>query len=405
MNSLLALLSLVSAAHASSVSVTFCANYGVNYTDASASVGDDYFPSNTDKLARGARVKVIRNSDGVEVFNNYATSGANDNCTAGMTLDTALTYTVKIVADANVDGTNYVVVRNSATGNVWAGTVLSAYSPPGGGETKQITTALHEAWNVAAAAGWANHYRSGGMTGKTYEFRTGTSVGNSFQENGGSPFIYIQNDTYKYIVVHEMGHEVAFYANGSALGATTSNYSAAMDGCDTGTGAAHLFNTKEYQAAAMNEGLANWYAEITFNDTSSTECYYYRSSIDWDLDGSYVDDSVYIGCEQGPYGPPGSSSPIDYAKYLGDYCLATGQSNNRATQYDWMRFLWDLSTDQGLSSIEILNIWDGANAQSWTTSGNGTGAGYPATELRNSANALGLLTEWDNEDNLNGVHR
>lgn len=38
--------------------------------------------------------------------------------------------------------------------------------------------------------------------------------------------------------------------------------------------------------------------------------------------------------------------------------------------------------------------------------GDGSGsAGYPSYELRDAANTNSVLTEWDNEDNVNGVHR
>ena len=89
--------------------------------------------------------------------------------------------------------------------------------------------------------------------------------------------------------------------------------------------------------------------------------------------------------------------------YLGDWC--TGTLTNRGTEWDWLRFLWDLDTDAGVSTTTIFDIYDSANPNSWNATGDGTGSAYPATRLRDAANTAGVLTEWDAWDSYNGVER
>ena len=82
-----------------------------------------------------------------------------------------------------------------------------------------------------------------------------------------------------------------------------------------------------------------------------------------------------------------------------------GTLTNRGTEWDWLRFWWDLTTDQDVYCTDCMDIWNTANPDTWNASGDGSGSNYPATRLRNAANTEGFLTEWDNEDYLNGVYR
>ncbi|MEZ4240399.1 MAG: hypothetical protein R3F59_30445, partial [Myxococcota bacterium] len=171
----------------------------------------------------------------------------------------------------------------------------------------------------------------------------------------------------------------------------------------------HDLNSKEYQKAAAMEGFASFYAELAFNDDSTNaDCYYHHSGEDWNLNSSTLDDDHDPSCDLGPYDYPGATSPIDEYDYLGDYCLATGASDNRATQYDYMRFFWDLHTKSpSLTFDQIAEVWDGSDPQSWAKNGtpDNTTAGNPAYELVQAATALGYDTTWTTYDSLNGVQR
>lgn len=121
-----------------------------------------------------------------------------------------------------------------------------------------------------------------------------------------------------------------------------------------------------------------------------------------------------VSCQTAP-------SNANFPDYLGHQC--SGTLTNRATEYDWLRFFWDLDYDQGLSTTTIYTIWDWANSDNWHASGDGwdtyststpcsiwTGSAYmppswPSGRLRCAADTAGYLTEWDAEDAANGVHR
>jgi hypothetical protein len=105
---MLALL-LLPEARASQYLVKFCAEYSIDFDDADASVGDDYFISNdTDRPARGAMVRVRRNSDNFDMYYNYTSwDGATPGCTGTLVLDSGDSYQVSMQSRALVNG-NYV---------------------------------------------------------------------------------------------------------------------------------------------------------------------------------------------------------------------------------------------------------------------------------------------------------
>ncbi len=389
---------------AAAASVVFCANYQVDYADALADLHDDYFTDNNDKKARGVRIRYIRNSDGAW-GEEWATEGINGNCTKTLNLSPWESHQIRIYSEAYVDSINKIKVVSNATGSFWYSVVLAAYTPPLSGETKTITTsATHEAWNIAAAAGWASHIHNGGVTGETFLFRSGAS-GNSFQLDGsGNPYISIQSDRYKFIIVHEMGHWMTYAANGHTSGTIGGNSGASGDGLCPG-GLSNVFNSKEYQKTSVMDGYASFYAAVAFNNADLGEnCYYYRSGVDWDGDPGTAH-SAMISCELGPYPYPGTGS-IAVHDYLGYYCLATGESNNRSTMYDWIRFSWSMVANEGWGYADLLDVLNRADPHSWNTSGNGTGSGYPATELLDATSFSSALEDsWLDQAGPHGADR
>jgi hypothetical protein len=128
--------------------------------------------------------------------------------------------------------------------------------------------------------------------------------------------------------------------------------------------ASHRFNTKESQSAAASEGIASFYAAMAFNnDTTETDCEIQKADRDWDLDGTRGEashDPEVFSCETSFSLGAGASpeSSVVGGDYLGSECIASGYSNNRATQFDYLRAFWDLRTGQSISFPTIVALWD-----------------------------------------------
>lgn len=383
-------------AHAATYNTLFCFDYGVDFDDASTSVGDDYWTSNSDKTARGARVQVTRLADSTDVYDDYTDyNGTYAGCTSFIGLDSNAYYRVRIFSEAEVGGNYVEVYDDDSTENLYFWEAEKAYKPTSP-EIRLHTTPVAEHWNIAAAAGYSQYRRRGGLTGETYilynEFCSGSS--GSCTKSSGKMYISDYGDDRKYIIVHEMGHALGIFKNGAS---TSFSYSATLDNCYTDSGRSHEIVSKEYQSAAANEGWAHFYAAVIFNNDGASSCgFEYYKSVDFDLDSS--NDDRTISCEGRPN--PGIGDGYDY---LGDWC--NGTLTNRGTEYDWLRFWWDFTTDQDVYFTQCADIWDTADPNDWNATGSGTGSDYPSSRLRDAADTEGYLTEWDAEDNLNGVHR
>ena len=388
---------MTSEAMATTYSVRFCAKANIFYDDVDSSVGDDHWTDNAvDQLLYGARVRVQRNSDGLDVYYDYTSySGTYIGCTPLLNLSSTENYAVKVYSEAYVNG-NYVTVRDNSSSDTRYNFILSSYYTPTASKTEQITTNQGNAWNITAASAFALSRFWAGLSGKTFTFY------NSQNENcSGSCLylgkVYLSTDgaDSKYIITHEMGHAVAYHTNGGF--SANSSYVATLDNCYTVSTRSHEMVSKEYNSSAANEGIAHFYAAITWNSPSYSDCQFeYYKTVDYDLDSNLDDQTT--GCECEPNDGIG-----DCYDYLGDIC--SGTLANRGTEYDWLRFFWDMKTDQALSVSEIFGIWDEAHPWTWNQDDSGSSSDDPAVRLRDAANTLGFLTEWDNEDNLNGVHR
>lgn len=373
--------------------VNFCAKYSVDFEDASSGVLDDFWTNNTDKAARGVRIKVESNSDpDPPVYYDYTDyTGVNEGCTGVLTLSSTDSYLVRIYSEALVGG-NYIYVRNNPTNDQRFYTTIYSAFVPSQDESIDIDTPIGRHWNIAAAAGYTQYRRRGGLTGETYILYDEECDGGGSCNDGGE--IYLSPDVgavRKYVIAHEMGHALAAELENGTY--ANFDYTASLGGCYTVATRDHEINSKEYQSAAANEGFAHFYSAVVFNDDTETDCHVeYYKTVDWDLDGT-VDDQT-TDCESGP---------VNGADYLGDSCIGT--ITNRGVEYDWLRFWWDLTTDEGVYFTDCGHIWDRANPWSWNATGDSTGLNYPATRLRDAADTEGFLTEWDAKDNFNGVHR
>jgi hypothetical protein len=80
----------------------------------------------------------------------------------------------------------------------------------------------------------------------------------------------------------------------------------------------------------------------------------------------------------------------------------TGTLVNRSTQYDWLRFWWDMYTDQDIAPRDLADIYDDMNPQSWDEDGStGTTDDDPIVRLEVSCDAShnDVVSAWDTEKN------
>lgn len=363
------------------VNVKFCFKYAVNYDDASASAGDDFWNNNNDRPARGAYVQVLQNGVG-----HIGPVSESDGCTGNLSMTAGNPYAAIINSRAFV-GTNEIRVYDDPTTPDGYSQNFNGTVPSSSG-TITLTTGLHNAWNIAAAAGFAQSKRRGGLSNKTYTFyNTTCPSGSGSCASGGNIYMSGDGGNSKYIIIHEMGHDLLRKKNGDQ--GVSFSYSGTSDApCDESSGE-HSMTSEEYQSAAVSEGWAHFYAATVFNDDSQTDCgFFYYKNVDMDGINGW-DASRIISCETG-------------TDHLGDYC---GGATDYSTEVDWLRFLWDATTDHGLTFNNLAGIWDAAEPHNWNSTTTGSSSNDPEARLTAAAAAAGFATEWNADYTVNGVHR
>lgn len=423
---------------ATSYNVRFCMEWDVQFDDTDPSPKDDYFNTNDPEPALGAYYEV-KTTGGIPVAAGYAAeSGTQQGCTTEMTLNSSMAYDVKVFSKTNIGGNTVVLYDEDTTPALFSEVLWNDWSPTGSGTQKRDTVTLGGWVNIIGAASWALHRNDSGMTGKTYIIYAvgeydlddndipkppctgGSGTGYATQNDCGKIWIGTSTSDERYIVAHEMGHRVARFANGDMV--ANSNYfleppevpdsSPVVHYCDYEEAAAgHAMVSAEYQSAAVNEGIAHAFAAFAFNNSSQLDCwFYYYKELDWDNDQT-LDLSVgWVDC-QGANQCTGSAGTCDSGvadeNYLEDQCYisATFPSyENRGTEYDWLRFFWDLSADEYVTYEQILDIWYEADPDAWNRDdAAGPSILDPAYRLRQAAIALSLDAQWDNQAALNGV--
>lgn len=385
-------------AHA--INATICVDYAVDYADA-GTVDDDWFTDNSDVDAAGVRIQVVRNADNVVVFDDYAAdAGISIGCVTATALD-PVSHRIRVLTEASVNGDTLKVWNNDTSNQLYARVIPSWY-PPYGGSTTFITTPLTDWWRIMAASTWALERSNGGITGSTLVFyNQGCNPGGGSCLKPSNGRVYIcpstecsNNSHNKYLVTHEMGHLMFFLANNREFVQAGTTYVGAI--CNNGgAGSEHRINSEEYAGAAASEGLAHFWGAYAFNDETEFDCGFdwYGNSVDWDYDNDYEED--HISCEGAP-DPVGAPS-VDGNDYHGDVC---GGASDKGVEYDWLRFAWDLVTDEGIPVEDILTIWDTANPDTWNTDGTGV-----AEAMSAAAATVGWGSEYDTWSSFNGTDR
>jgi hypothetical protein len=391
-------------AWATTVYRDFCEVYSIDYID--GPVGDNLTGST--QAAHGVKFRFEGNTSGMAFSVISTGSGADAGCVF-VGLDDAETWTVKVWRYAEIDG-NTLKITN-ASHAIGVQTIATAYSPVAGADLVH-TSGVSDIVNIMAAATYALKTTAGSLTGQVFEMHAleCPSGGTCFY---GDDAVWIHPDDgdEKFVILHELGHAIFDAANGWIYGGYGDD-GADMDDCgDAGDAYTELstgINSKEYQSMAAIEGLGDFYSALVINNPGTGECDYYDNDGDWDRSGSWNDlDPDEVPCDDRgvSYGSP----TVDDQDYLGDFCIGTGTINNRGTEYDWMRMLWHMRVDHGLTITNAQELFVEAYPQTWTENGSGTGNAYPAGRFRVSAGTaswdVNFGTTWDDHDHLEGVHR
>lgn len=361
-------------AWAATYSVKFCTEININFQDAEPGVGDDYVNDDTvDMKASGVRMQVRRNSDNVYLYDALtAATGTSEGCTSTLTLSSTETYTIRALADGRVASDNVKVYEEAPhDSDGWkleATTLASTFTPTASGTATYTVTS--QPWSVYAVASHGLKRGNGGIADATYVFR----VDPDNSRGRGSVWVCEEEIIYmgagsarKYVVLHEMGHAVAHYINGGA--SASKDYEGPSGNCVSQPDEKHAMNHKEYQSAAVWEGWAHFYAANAYNATTyDADCAFgYWKNLDWDLVNgveSWGEPYLAMSCEGSPY--PGLSN----SKYMENMCDLP--HTNFGTEFDWLRFFWDLRTDRQQPFNTIAAILDGSNPEGWRAGATGT---------------------------------
>ena len=228
--------------------------------------------------------------------------------------------------------------------------------------------------------------------------------------------------------MHELGHVVAWYADDKKGPKKNYGFDVTTTGCDKCDSSGHCLNSPEYASAAAVEGFADYYGALVFNKVEeSADCSVVVPFYDWNQDGVAFGvglDDLPTNCE-GPVfwndeitvqqqrslesrseGNPSGPwwGPVNYME---EECDSTPDSDIH-TEYDWMKFLWDINTDGAdrLSFTEVLELWDRMDPHDWAKKTAGSSdSDKVANRLEDAAAAFsaGAETLILNEASANGV--
>lgn len=394
---------------AQAVNVKFCMKIKTDFTDAAPdiSVYDDYLHDNdTERPLAGVYIEANDNGVGSD-FGGYADDSGSDRGCRTFPLVTGHSYTIRILSQSIV--ANHSVLSYQANGTLAVVAQPIPYTAPALPATETYVKNGGRVWSNLALASWALFHRDAGIYGGTWTLYdddcpnepTGTlcidcdlnqNLAKSDECGGTDTFesaVLHVGSSSRTMVAHELGHLLAVKAGG-ALG--NNDTSADTEDCHKigmlgeNYNTSHSFQTKEYYSEALWEGFASFYAAVVFNDSSGGDCYvhYYKASnFDNDLDNDpIVNNSAAVNCDGVPDILPGGghSEPGDNvlncvtaSGYLSDSnvgcACGTASLYNRGTEYDMVRFGWDLYADPDFTFTDIVgvlsNVWatgfDGSN--------------------------------------------
>lgn len=395
---------------AEAVNLYLCAEVDIDYDD--MSVGDRW-TDGYDVKAEGFHAYATDVTTGTQVWPAGAgTWGALDSvgCTPVIGATTGHVYRLTVRSRATESGHTLSAYDDDTTPDLAVATAIT-YTMGAYGVSVVATLPgnTEHRWNHLALLRKAIAMHDGLMSGETIELVEDATGACRY----GGGYLRISNACRKskFVVAHELGHLVASRSdvpdlpevNGGAGGDVS-------EGCDGGPPL-----KKKYARGAFAEGIADYYAAITWNAITGSDCVWARdNALDFDLSGS---NDTIVGQAVPCYGDPidgitpnpGTHDWLDQMISAGAGSC-TGQQRNRLTRFDLLRYLWALHVDQGLGVTDVWEVWDAFDIQSTdpddngaagdvggnTAGSNGTGDD-PIVRWKEAMEALGFLTEHEAE--------
>ena len=370
--------------------IKFCFQGEAYFTDngyVEGGVSEDYWPTDQYRPLGGAKVKVV--SGGVTRFDGnvgdgIGTGDPGEGCTPTLTVPSANTQytfyhysTLAKTAAAN-GGTHTLNVRHvplSGFNDQHAHNVVMTVTHTGGIGTFNINFIAAEEIDTtmrlqAAAAHVLKRIATVATSSTFHVFWDETEDLSRYDD--GVVFMTTDGTTEKFLIGHELGHALAD-CYGHAVGGNC-GYNDSQCGS-----VGHHMGSKEYQTCAFTEGIANFFAAVSWNFIGESDCIYgYNFSA--------------INCE-------GSQSnwPV---KYMETECYNTSFTD-KGVEIDWLRQFWDVRTNGGGISMTVMADW---LISGWSQVPFGAWVD-PYAQLDASANSEGgtLNSNWDGAKGANGI--
>lgn len=361
---LIGLLGLSTDASAAIYQTTVCVDIATAFMD---NLEGDRWMLGGDVTARGVQLFVDAYANNVFVANRF--NGYVDPATGCVTVALSSLQDHKITAwsTASVNGVPILVYTTPSLLFVYGwqfypGTVGGGYRPTAAATVDVVIPAQTASAQLAVAslAMWLDSAGLDAGTPLTYDDTQCCNGG--YQDR-------IEAATFsRSIIAHETGHGVYRRRDGGLT--PIEDQGSATDGCDGeyfGAGG-HTNTTKEWYSTAIKEGMADFYSAWLWNEQDSTCEYDRQYGSDFDLDGvnPFVD---RYSCEGTP--TTGLLTYVSSDDWLEDLVNAndlagcSGTLSNRSTQYDVLRYAWDLYSDQSVPFSAIVDIVDAADPHSW----------------------------------------
>lgn len=414
------LLSMV--ASATMVSQEFCATLDTEY-DELIPYGT-WWTTNDVRDHRGVAITVCSVSIPFACSTKFAVDdGAKSGC-ALFSLENTETFNVFVTEKAEVQGRTIYVVDANSDGelDVASQVILVNFSPT------TVSEELPVPWSrrhgVLLVGAWMLNRNSWGLSSS----HTLKMVVDGTTSTNANPSRVLVNRDDKRSISHEVGHWIGMRRDETAY--INWNDGVNAQNCE-GWGAGSDDLAKEWDSSAGSEGWADFVAAWAWNTRNSSACALQRDRTtlpDWDLDND-GDSLAYganprgqWGCEgifedfnsDGDFTDPGEAQdpsnpnidpPAAYLTardWLADMVVAadpkgcTGTLAGRSSKQDWVRFWWDMTTDEGIEPVDCASIFDLANPKNWdATPESPATSDDPIRRIEDKADDLGFGAEFD----------
>lgn len=244
--------------------------------------------------------------------------------------------------------------------------------------------------------------------------------------------LYVGSEASASTVFHELGHAVAANVMSNTLTPWEKTYDwtnhpvqigpvgapvvllpdsvCELETVSPGGGGGHSRDSDEATSAAITEGFADYYWAQSINKLTEGDCFVRGGTYDWNHNQviSANESNPWYSCDVKPL--PGLSMPDE--DYWDNQCFQTISplTLSVASEYDWMRGLWDLDTDDGWTYTDLVSVLALANPHTWLEDPEvaACGGNCPWERMRNATivvdPSLALWLDW-NAQCVNGICR